>query len=332
MVAVLNALSIGPTWAGYVKLSREKYAMKAEHRHGLETNWLAKQLGVWVDQVRPYAAMVAGLVIAVVVVAIGWQLYSGSRSSEKADAWNTYNTAVERPMPDLELLRTASEQYPGTKVKELADVTWADGQVWLASREYIYRRSAAMEALDRARSAYEGVIRSSSDERLVNRARFGIARIYEMQNDLDKAREEYLKVQGGFEDLAKQRAEQLAEEEAKQAYSWLAQAQPPRRPAPMGPGTPGARPDFSAGDLQLPGAPSTGSPGLPAGEEVSLENLFQGLDPDFGAPTTDRYPTGEAPPAEAAGESETAPADQQPTTTDTSEAASEPANDQPPAE
>jgi len=273
--------------------------MKSEHRHELETNVLAKHLETWVEQARPYMGTVAGILIAVVVAVFGWTIYSNSSSAQQTEAWNAYNSAIESVMPNLEELRKSSEEYPGTKVKELADITWADGQVWMASREYIHVRSGAMEALDRARSAYESVIRSSSDERLVNRARFGIARIYEMQNDLEKAREEYLKVQGGFEELAKQRAEELEKEETREAYDWLAQAKPPRQPALMGPGTPGQLPAFSAGDFQLPGGTPAGTaPGSSGtGEGPALESLFQGLDAESDAPATDRYEAGENPPA-----------------------------------
>ena len=69
-------------------------------------------------------------------------------------------------------------------MQQMADVTWADGQVLMASSNYIYNRKAAMEALNRATSAYQGVIQSSNDERLAGRARLGLARVYEMQNQL----------------------------------------------------------------------------------------------------------------------------------------------------
>ena len=144
-------------------------------------------------------------------------------------------------------------------MQQMADVTWADGQVMQASQNYIYNRSAANEALERAASAYQGVIQTSDDERLVDRARLGLARVYEMQNDLDKAREEYEQVAGAYAEYAKAQAERLAKPEAKETYAWLATAEPPRPRAPMGPGTPGQRPEFSPGDLSLPAGPASGA-------------------------------------------------------------------------
>ena len=101
-------------------------------------------------------------------------------------------------------------------MQQMADVTWADGQVFIGLANYIYNRAAAMEALDRATSAYQSILQSSDDERLLNRAHLGLARVYEMQNELDKARDEYLKVDGGYAEYAKQQAERLAKPEAKE--------------------------------------------------------------------------------------------------------------------
>ncbi len=271
--------------------------MKSEHRHELETNALAKNLEVWLERVRPYATAMAGLLLALVVLMFGWSLYSRWAAAQQTEAWNSYNLAVEGLIPNLELLRASAEEYPGSKMKELADITWADGQVWMASRDYVYSRGAATEALERARSAYEGVIRLSSDQRLVNRGRFGLARIFEMKNELEKSREEYLKVEGAFAELAKQRAEQLAEKDTQEAYAWLATAQPPRRLAPTGPGRPGQRPDFSADNLQLPGAtPNAESTGGQTGASSSLEGLLQELDSEAEADTTASDGTEETPP------------------------------------
>ena len=104
-----------------------------------------------------------------------------------------------------------------------------------------------------ALDAYQGVIQSSSDERLTNRARLGLARIYEMENHLDKVRAQYREVTGAYAEYAKREAERLDKPDSQDTYTWLATAQPPRQQVPMGPGVPGQTPPFSPADLGLPG-------------------------------------------------------------------------------
>ena len=251
--------------------------MKSAHRHELGTNVLAKRLNAMIEQFRPYASTIAGVIVAIVVVMFIWSYFAGSSSARQSAAWDDYNRSVAGAAPNLEQLRIVAEEHPGTKMQQLANVTWADGQVWMAARDYIYNRSAAMEALTRAEGAYQSVIDSSNDERLVNRAHLGLARIYEMRGDLDDAREAYLKVTGGYEEFAKQQAERLAEPETKETYSWLATARPTPPRAPAGPGVPGRQPEFSAGELALPGAESEGTAGAPADVDP-LDKLFEGVD------------------------------------------------------
>jgi hypothetical protein len=124
-----------------------------------------------------------------------------------------------------------------------------------------------------------------------------MARVYEMRNELEKAREEYLKVKGGYADYAKEQAERLANPEAVDTYAWLEKAQPPQTQAPVGPGTPGRRPAFSPGDLSLPGAtPEAGAPGATTEPGPSFEELLKGLR-ELPSESGERYQSeGQAPP------------------------------------
>ncbi len=144
--------------------------MKSQHRHELETNWLAKRLNVVIEQSRPYASTVAGIVVAVVLALLAWTYFAGSSSARHSDAWNSFNEAVIERQPDVERLRVLAEEHPGTTMQQLSDVTWADSQVWLAARNYLYDRTGAMEALEKATSRYQSVLGTSKDERLLNRA------------------------------------------------------------------------------------------------------------------------------------------------------------------
>ncbi len=275
--------------------------MKSEERHRLETNVMADRLAHWIDTLRPYATSVAGILLFVFIAMFAWSYLSGSSSARQSQAWDAYNDAVMSPMPNLELLRESAEEHPGTKMQQLADITWADGQVWMAARDYLYNKAGVNAALGNATTAYQSILQSSDDERLQNRARLGLARVYEMQNELGKARDEYLKVTGGYAEFAKERAKALADTKTQDVCAWLATAVPPRRPSPMGPGTPGQTPNFSAGDMPLPNAGQAGgTPSGGVGEGASLDNLLQGLDlSPAAANAPDRYNTDKAmPPAD----------------------------------
>lgn len=289
--------------------------MKSKHRHDLETNELAKRLNALIEQIRPYSTAALSVVIAVLVVLIGWSWLSGSSDARQAEAWAMYNVAVEGASPNLPLLRQSAQDHPGTAMQELADITWADGQVFQAGRFYISNRPVADEALNRAESTYLGLLRTSKSERIIGRTHFGLGRIYELQNELDRARKEYNAVQGDFAELAAARAKQLDEQRVQRACDWLATAQPPRVAPPTGPGTPGQRPDFSATDMKLPGeTPQAGATtdGLLQGIDVGIEETpdrYGPADPEFFGPTATGEPADQ--PADS-GQSGDGPADDAP--------------------
>jgi hypothetical protein len=265
--------------------------MKSAHRHQLETNWLAQRLDVAIERFRPYASTVAGVIVAIVVLMMVWSYVSGSSAARHEEAWDGFNQAVGSVPPNLNELHQAAQEYPGSDLQQLADATWADGQVFFAAENYLYNRSAAMESLDRATSTYQSILQTSDDERLVNRAHLGMARVYEMRNELDKARDEYLKVTGGYAKYAELQAERLADPESKDTYAWLAKAEPPRLRAPAGPGTPGKEPDFSVGDLSLPAeGQDVGLPSSTAAPGESFEDLLKGLR-DLPTESGERYET-----------------------------------------
>ncbi len=301
--------------------------MKSEHRHDLETNWLAKRLKVVIEQSQPYASTVAGVAAAVVLALLAWTYFAGSSSARHSDAWNSFNQAVIERQPDVERLRELAEEHPGTTMQQLSDVTWADSQVWLAARNYLFDRTGAVEALEKASSRYQSVLGTSNDERLLNRAQLGMARIYEIRGELDKAREEYLKVKGGNEAYAKAQAERLATPESKETYAWLAKAQPARPRPTATQGVPGKEPDFSASDLALPGETGGVPAGTPADGE-SLEKLLEGLQLDFGAvdEKNDPYKLPEGTPAQPG----SSPAEQAPAQGETQPSSSLPQGESPP--
>src|SRR3954468_6807340 len=135
--------------------------MKSAHRHELETNALAHRLEVYIARYKPYASQIVGVLIAIVAVTLIASYLLGSSSSRKSEAWDTFNRAVTSTPPNLDELHRTAQEYPGTSMQQLADLTWADAQVFIASRQYLANRQKALEILNTATSAYENVLQSS---------------------------------------------------------------------------------------------------------------------------------------------------------------------------
>jgi len=292
-------------------------AMKSKERHRLETNWLAKNLNVTIERYRPYFSTIVGVGLAIVVVIFVWWRMAGGSAARQAAAWSAFEGVVgtpisTRPMVDQSLthLSQAAEEYAGTAMQKWANLAWADGQVFVASLDVLQNRDAAMAALDRAARGYQTAISSADDEELVNRARFGMARVHEMRNEPDKAREFYLMVEGGFAPLAKLRAEALAEEKTRKTLDWLATAEVPRSAARSGGGTPGGRTLLDVEDFALPDATGGTDP-----TKLDIDEMFKGIDLQLGTgagESTDRYGTGEP----TTGDGETTTGDEQSTPDD----------------
>lgn len=288
--------------------------MKSAHRHELETNALAHRLEVFIQRYKPYASQILGGIIAFIALIMIGSYLLGSSSDRKSEAWDTFNHAVTSTSlgspTNLEELRRTSQDNPGTSMQQIADVTWADAQVCFAARGYLANRPKALESLNAATSAYEGVIQSSKDEQLTGRARLGLARIYEMQNKLDKAREEYGKVTGPYTKFAQVQVERLNKPDVQDTYAWLATAQIPLPKSPSGPGTPGQRPEFSPGEMNLP---ATGPAAAPKTEDTKAANeafdtLLKSLkDESKKGDAPDRYKDGQKPADGAAPPAKDAP-------------------------
>jgi predicted negative regulator of RcsB-dependent stress response len=252
--------------------------MKSEHRHELETNWLAHHVAIWLDKVQPYNSLIVGGLLALAAILFGYSYFGNESSTRQSDAWNSYNEAVGGMLPNLDKLDESADEYPDSPVQQLADITWADGQVAIASRYYLQNRKAADEAADRAIRTYQSLLSATDDQRIKSRAHFGLARVYELKNELDKAKAEYKLVTGGFAALAEQRLKDLDKPDTIAAYAWLATAESPRITAPAGPGIPGVSPGFTPGEIDLPAATTGTTPATeePAGN-ISIDDLFQGI-------------------------------------------------------
>jgi tetratricopeptide (TPR) repeat protein len=273
--------------------------MKAAHRHELETNALAHRLEVYIERWKPYASWIVGGLVALVLVILLASYLGGMSSARSSEAWDTFNHALTSAPPQVDDLHRAANENPNTPMQQMADLTWADSQVLMAAHTYLGNRPKALEILSKAESTYESVLRGTSNQSLIERAHLGLARVYEIQNKLDKAKDEYGKVTGTYAAYAKVQAERLSKPEAQEAAAWLATAQLPLPKAPAGPGTPGQRPEFSPGELNLPAAAAPTAP--PKAEDTKAANdafdaLLKSLKDDAKkGETPDRYKEGEKP-------------------------------------
>src|SRR5258708_5547939 len=125
--------------------------MKSAHRHELGTNVLAHGLEVYIERYRPYFSKIALGILAFIAILFIWSYVSGSSAKQRDEAWDAYNQAVgTSSLPNLDQLRRTAEENPNTAMQRMADTTWADGQLYIASRAYIQNRAAANDALNKA--------------------------------------------------------------------------------------------------------------------------------------------------------------------------------------
>src|SRR3954453_16981920 len=121
--------------------------MKSAHRHELETNVLAHRLEIFIERYKPYASRIVGGLIAIVALILIGSYLAGSSSARKSEAWDTFNHAVTSTPPNLDELHRTAQDYPGTPMQQVSDITWADAQVYIASRNYLGARPKALEGL-----------------------------------------------------------------------------------------------------------------------------------------------------------------------------------------
>ncbi len=222
--------------------------MKNEKRHELETNALAKRLADSINAVKPYSNYLFGAVGVLLGLMLVNSLWSTRSAGREREAWGAFALAISSSDMEMQGLQrlAADDEHEGTGMREWAYVTWADQQVKLAADSYFFNRESAKERLKSLLGVYEALAEGASDPVVQDRARFGLARVYEMRNELDEARKQYALVSGDFSLLAAEKIETLEKPEVQADALWLAEAKLPVRAPVVGPGNPGTRPDFEA--------------------------------------------------------------------------------------
>ena len=222
--------------------------MKSEHRHELQTNELSARLAHWIDRIKPFTGPIVTGAVLLALVYAGLSVWDAQKETQEQAAWDAFALASDTSDPELKgLYRIAEdEQYAGTKMQEWAYVAWADRQVLNAMTSYLYDRKMTGDRLKNVSGIYESLSSGAADPQVRNRARFGLGRVYELQNKLDEASKQYQTVRGDLQLQASERAKQLESEGVREACAWLATAELPKRDLTGGQGASGERPEFGA--------------------------------------------------------------------------------------
>lgn len=258
--------------------------MKTERRHDLETNSLASKLNEWIETLKPHLSLIfVAIAVILAISAFGSMLTSSSSAKEQA-AWDAYAQAQSAPDPEKQSLQelATSEDYIGTKMQEWAQLTWADHQLLLSSRSFLFDREASLRRLRNVIGIYNQLVSNASDAEIKDRAHFGRARVYELQNKLDKALTEYKSVVGDLSPIAEQRAKELESDTVKANCDWLATVDLPK-PSQQTSQSSDKKPTF---DAALPEASDQQSGELETGLTDMLKTLGDESTPE------DRYSAG----------------------------------------
>jgi hypothetical protein len=204
--------------------------MKTKRRHELQTNVLADYLGKHIQQYRPHVRVITIGLIAVLIVVAGYLYYSSQQRSTESKGWSDYFRAAGNSDPKglLEVAKLHSGTAAGLWARQtVADFKLAEG----AGRMYSDRKESE-RALREAEDNYRLIEKEGAGSKmLVERARFGLAQVYETFNELAKAQSYYQKVvdsnpNSALAKVAKRRAEQLSDRSVESWYNWFERQKP----------------------------------------------------------------------------------------------------------
>lgn len=272
--------------------------MKTERRHELEHNELADRVGASFEQVAPYGKQIAALLVAVLVVVLGYRWYTGSVRAKDEKAWEAYYQAMAMRSSDASggqnLRRSklseviSNKNFSGSPAIVWARLSLADDELERGIDHLFNNRTEGEKDLEKAKEDYQGVIKEGAklsakhSSVLLPRAKMGLARSLESLGDVKDALKTYKEVETEFpltayKVVARKRITSLENEKAENFYDWLRE-QEVRPSVPAGGGTPGVRPDFDP--------LGTGTGTVPGLDFESLKSPKGILTDDLDAPKT----------------------------------------------
>jgi tetratricopeptide (TPR) repeat protein len=312
--------------------------MKTQRRHELQTNQLADRIGVYLQKVRPYQKQVLYGVLGVAVLGAA-VLYLTSQQQAKAGvSWQEYFKAMVEQRPDA--LEEVARQQSGTTAALWA--RQAAGDMELATgASLLYRdRKEAQKSLKDAEKQFLAVEQDGARyPMLLQRARYGLAQVYESLCAVDKARDYYKKVSSAEPDsalgqLAQRRHDQIAGQETERWFAWF-EKQEPKPPAgevPAAGREPLTPPDMGV----LPEQPDLSFPASDVSKELKTKPAAEPESKPAPEPATkpaaEPEPKAAPEPADASKPAEPKAETPPPAEAKPAEAASKPSEPAPPAE
>jgi tetratricopeptide (TPR) repeat protein len=240
--------------------------MKTQRRHELQTNVLADYLGKQIQTVRPHFKTITIGAIAVLLALVGYVYLLQQQRARAGKGWADYFKAIGNR--DVKQLDEVAQLHSGTVAGFWARQAAADLKLAKGSGELFTDRKEAQKSLREAEENYVAIEKDATAyPLLVERARFGLAQVYEGYSDVGKAQKYYEKVaqanpSSALAKAAQHRAEQLADKSTESWYNWFERQQPvARRTSPPGKEGPQVPGDLDA----LPDKPDLKRPS----EEVS---------------------------------------------------------------
>lgn len=243
--------------------------MKSEHRHELQRNdlgQLALRAKPWFEQHG--MQLLAGLVIVLVVVAIG--LYVVSQPKADAEGWGRLSSAQS-----FDEFGTVADKYADGLAGVWARLRMAELSLEDGVSGMFTNRDLGMEDLKKAQDNFDAVLKSkvSVPDTIQQRALLGLARCQEAMSDgdVDAALATYRKLldrQGSiYEPFVKQRVKELETGGAKEFYAWFHSQKPkppdfrkPKDGAPDSSMLPGSSLPGGIPDVSLPPPPTKTTP------------------------------------------------------------------------
>lgn len=272
--------------------------MKTERKEELETNELEDWLTTFLNDMKPYAKLIAAIGVLAAVTIFLLSFGAAQRKKNRGLAWTDLfsiqvnaNSAFdpEQKSEFVKQLVELADREKGTPVGAWALQYAGDISLALGSDKLWEDRDEANSRFKEAATSYQSALDTADHEMLRQRALLGLAQANEAMKDFSAAESNYQNILSEWPDstIAESASSRLAflqQPSTKEFYDWFLAQDPPA------PQQPAAIPGMG-----MPGAPLTppGSTGLPnpSGEVVNFGDVTLGLDAPEESDTT---PIGEA--------------------------------------
>lgn len=204
--------------------------MKKQRRHELQTNVLADYLGKHLQQIKPYYTHITFGVVLVAVLCVGAIYYMNKQWSRSGVSWGDYFDAFGAR--DARALEEVGKIHGGTTAALWAQQAAGDIKLATGAGLLYSDREEAEDSLKDAEDLFLAVeAGAAGDPMLVQRARMGLAQVYESLFKVERAQEYYEKVaesapDSAFGKMAQRRIAQLSDPSLQRWYAWFERQEP----------------------------------------------------------------------------------------------------------